>query len=806
MYTSLRRRGRLGRTAITGFGLALAATALVVPHAMPVYADAAGKGGDFVPLSPSGALLDTRNGTGGVTGPRTAGSTATFLVRGRGGVPAAGVSAVLVDVTAVSPTAATHLTLWPDGSSRPALSMVTAAANQIISNSAVVPVGANGRLALFNNAGSTHVTVDVQGYFTETAGGAGGGFVPVNHTRLVDTRSGLGGAAGAIAAGGSRTFTLTGGVIPAGAAAAFLDLIVTGATDNGWLAAYPAGGSGRSVMDFETGTTTHGAAVKLAADGRVTFANHSNETIHLVVTGQGYFTTSSASGAGLRTVPVKRVLDTRSGSGVGSGGTVDVQVGGTNGLPTRGIAGAVLNVTAVSPTESGTLKAWPVGGAEPIGTVVNFPAGRTRAALSVVQLGTSARVRIKNTGSSSVHILVDLQGWFAHPLPVLPIEQFSRMSVLQAAPVGTALGALEYSYVDNIGRVRHAHQSDPDFFGSVQWTAVGEGPAFTGQPALSQLASGEVQIAAQNRDGDVWTISQPAPGGTWGSWADQGGSMATPPVAARLSDGTTVLFAVDVDGKLWHLRAAGTGWRSLGDADLAGQVTVVRVDTGLRLFALTTTGTTKTATYTTGGALSGWTDLGAAGSTGTPAAVVYPGFQARVFVRAADGSVLTLMQDASGAWPAQWQSTGAFTAAGSPAAALDVSGRTAVVVRGADNEIYVSFETAQGSGAWGNWVRTSPDISDPAATDPTIAPFTNSSGQTWLIAFRNVNDSTRLHARQLPAVGVTRAATAGDPAFTRHTLTGPAALAAQLRPGGADSRRGRPGHPGRQESVQLLDG
>ena len=777
MHSSPRWRGRLGRTAIAFFGLALVASALVVPHATRAHADAAGKGGDFVPLSPGGALLDTRSGTGGVTGPRTAGSTTTFLVRGRGGVPAAGVSAVLVDVTAISPTTATHLTLWPDGSSRPALSMVNAAANQIISNSAVVPVGANGRLALFNNAGSTHVAVDVQGYFTETAGGAGGGFVPVNHTRLVDTRSGLGGGAGAIAAGGSRTFTLTGGVIPAGAAAAFLDLIVTGATDNGWLAAYPAGGSGRSVMDFETGTTTHGAAVKLAADGRGTFVNHSNETIHLVLTGQGYFTASSASGAGLRTLPVNRLLDTRTtgGTGVGSGGTVDVQVGGTNGLPTRGVAGAVLNVTAISPAASGTLKAWPVSGAEPIASVVNFPAGDTRAALSVVQLGTSARVRIKNTSSGSLHITVDLQGWFANPLPVRPIEQFSRMSVLQAAPSGTALGALEYSYVDNIGRVRHAHQTDPDIFGSVQWTAVGEGPAFTGQPALSQLANGQVQLAAQNRDSDIWTISQPAPGGTWGSWADQGGSMAAPPVAARLPDGTTVLFAVDGDGKLWHLRQASAGWRSLGDADLAGQVTVVRVDTGLRLFALTTTGTTKTATYTTGGALSGWTDLGAAGSTGTPAAVVYPGFQARVFVRAADGSVLTLMQDAGGAWPAQWQSTGAFPAAGSPAAVLDVSGRTAVVVRGADSEIYVLFETAQGSGAWGNWVRTSPDFSDPAATDPTVAPFTNSSGQTWLIAFRNVNDSTRLHTRQLPAVGVARAARVGAPAFTTHVLAGPAA-------------------------------
>jgi hypothetical protein len=756
----------------------LATSALVGTHTTEAHADVAGQGGDFVALSPSGVLLDTRNGTGGVTGLRTAGSTTTFPVLGRGGVPATGVQAVVVDLTAISPTATTNLTLWPDGTSRPAVSMLNAGAGQIISNSAVVPVGTNGRLSLYNNAGNTHVAVDVQGYFTETAGGAGGGFVPVNHTRLVDTRSGLGGSTGAIAAGGSKTFTLTGGAVAAGAAAVFLDVIVTGATDAGWLAAYPAGGSGtRSVMDFAIGTTNHGAAVKLSSDGRVTFVNHSSETIHLVLTAQGYFTASTATGAGLRTMAPRRLLDTRSGGGsaVPAGGVVDVQVGGRHGLPTRGIAGVAVNLIAVSPATSGVLKAWPVGGTEPVASVVNFPAGVTRSALSVVQLGTSARVRVRNTGSGSVHIVLDIQGWFANPLPALPTEQFSRTSVMQAERAGVNLGSVEYSYVDNIGRLRHAHQVNPDNFDSVQWTAVGDGPAFTGQPALSQSADGQVQTAVQNRDSDIWTISQPAPGGTWGpTWTDLGGSMATPPVAAELSDATTVLFAVDADGKLWHLRQVAEGWQSLGDADLAGPVTVVPVDTGQRLFALTTTGTVKTATYTTGGALSGWTDLGAAGSTGTPAAVVYPGYQVRVFVRAADGSIVTMMQDAAGAWPGQWQPTGVFTAGGSPAAVLDPSGRTAVVARAVDNEIFVVFETAQGSGAWGNWARLNPNNSDPAATDPTIAPFTNSAGQAWLIAFRNINDATRIYQRYVPAAGVARAATAGVPAFRGHTLPKPA--------------------------------
>lgn len=760
MQAPIRRRGTIVVAA-----LALALAVLAVPRGPAAHADAAGKGGDFVPLTPSVQALDTRNGIGGLTGVRTAGSTSSFPVLGVGGIPSAGVSAVLVDITAVAPSVATFLELWADGTDRPAVSMVNAPKDVTISNSAVVPVGANGKIALYNSGGNVHVTVDVQGWFTETSGGAGGGFVPVDHTRVADTRND---AAGAIAAGATRTFTLTGGVLPAGAKAAMLDAIVVSAPAGGWLAAYPAGGDGsHSVVDFGAGTQSQGISVALSADGKASFTNRSPGAIHLVLTAEGYFTGTSTTGAGLRPIVADRILDTRNlGAAIPANGTVDVSVGGTNGLPTRGIAGAALNLIAIAPTAGGFLRAWPADGTEGALSLLNYPApGGVQASSAVVRPGTEGKIRIRNVSAGTVHLVVDLQGWFADPLPVLPTEQFSPVSIMQATPSGTALGALEYGYVDNIGRVRFAHQPNVNDFGTVQWTPVADGPAFTGRPALSQQSGGQMQIAVQNRDSDVWTVTQTTAGGTWGTWSDQGGSMASPPTAAKLSDGGTVLFAVDVDGRLWHERQAATGWRSLGDAGLTGPVTAVPVDTGLRLFARDSAGDVETAGYTTGGALSGWTSLGGAGSTGTPAAVVYPGYQVRLFVRAADGTIVTKMQDATGAWPAAWSSTG-FAAAGSPAAVLDPSGRSAVVARGSDSEVYRVFETAQGSGAWGEWARISPDVSDPAAGDPTVAPFVNSSGQTWLIAFRNRNDTTRVYDRQIAGVS----ALAARAEFTGHSL------------------------------------
>jgi hypothetical protein len=370
------------------------------------------RGGDFVRLSTSASVLDTRTGLGSPAGLRAGGSVTSFPVAGVGGVPATGVRAVLVDVTAVQPVNGTYLTLFPEGTTRnTALSMVNAAPGQIISNTAVLPLPASGKLSLYNNSGNTHLTVDVQGYYTAPFGTGGGGFVPVPHTRLVDTRE----SGGLIASGASRTFTLTGGVVPAGAAAAFLDVIVTHSTGYGWLGARAPGDGERSVMDYLPGTFAHGVAVRLDSAGRATFTNHGAAAIHLVLTAEGYYTASQTTGWGLRTMAATRVVDTRldDPAPVAANAAIDVALG----LPAGSVA--LLNLTVVSNTQGGYLRAWPAGGAEPAPSLVNYPDPNTaaRAGLAAVQVGTDGKVRIKNTSPGTVHIVADLQAWFAPPIP-----------------------------------------------------------------------------------------------------------------------------------------------------------------------------------------------------------------------------------------------------------------------------------------------------------------------------------------------------------------------------------------------------
>ncbi|MGW5559825.1 hypothetical protein ACWER9_21710 [Micromonospora sp. NPDC003944] len=734
-------------------------------------------------------LLDTRDGTGGTTGVRGAKSVTTFNAIGVGGVPSSGVSALMVDVTAIQPTANTFLSIYPDLTTVSASAM-NASIGEVMTNSAVVKPGTNGKLAVSNAGGNVHIRVDLVGYFTSATGSTGSGFVPVDAIRVVDSRSGLGIAAGTMPTRGTRTANISGGgLVPASATAVMLDVVVIGATGNGWLTV-GSSATAETGIDYAKGNTSMGAVVKLnPGGGGAVILENRGPAVHVAITVQGYWTGNPTTGAGLRPVPATTLHDSRLPSGaqpVPAGGTVDVAVAGTNGLPTRGIAAAVLNVHAVAPTSGGYFTVTPLGSAANIMSTTNFTAGHVaRSSIMVTKLGTEGKVRIKNASSGTVHVVVDLQGWFADPMPFLPVASFSRSAALQGQPSeGSAVGTVVYAHTDNTGQVRVVHQSNPDDFSSFQHIPLFGAEAFTGQPSLNVLsATKQMQISALHTTGTVWAGAQTAANAaTWGTTGSLGATMAAPPTAVTLANGVSVIFGVDVDGVLWHYRQTGTtaSWKSLGDVDLAGGLATVDLGTGgIQLVATTSTGTIKTAVYSTDGALTGWTDLGG-NVTGVPAAFLIQGPRSAVVARAADGSLVLKKQELGGAWPTAWQTVGTFTAAGSPAAIVDPAlGRIVVVARGSDNEMYRVYEAEQGSGTWGEWLRLYENPSDPtaatAATDPTIAPIQNSAGIGFVVVYRNRNNTTIALDRRFAAPGGMAAAKVSPSAvsFTAHLIPTP---------------------------------
>ena len=118
----------------------------------------------YNPVTPV-RVLDTRDGTDGYSTPVGAGKTIALQVTGKNGVPTSGVTAVVLNVTATGPTAASHVTAYPHGQALPTASNLNFTKGQTIPNLVIVPVGANGKVDLNNYADTVNLVADLEDYF-----------------------------------------------------------------------------------------------------------------------------------------------------------------------------------------------------------------------------------------------------------------------------------------------------------------------------------------------------------------------------------------------------------------------------------------------------------------------------------------------------------------------------------------------------------------------------------------------------------------------------------------------------------------
>jgi hypothetical protein len=244
--------------------------------------------GLYQPLLTS-RVLDTRSGTGGYVTPFGPQQTRVVLVTGVAGVPASGVSAVVLNVVATNQTAAGYLIAWPDGSPQPLASNLNFLANQTAVNRVIVNVGSNGRIDIYNAAGSVDVIADVNGYF-----GASGSseFVPLNPVRVYDSRN-----SSPFGPQETRTIPITdhGGVPKAGGntapTAVVINVTVTNETGAGYLVVWPDGfgmPSPGSDNNFYPNTTEANLDVVMLIDGQVRVFN-AGGSANVIIDVTGYY-------------------------------------------------------------------------------------------------------------------------------------------------------------------------------------------------------------------------------------------------------------------------------------------------------------------------------------------------------------------------------------------------------------------------------------------------------------------------------------------------------------------------------------
>ena len=84
-------------------------------------------------------------------------------------MPATGVSAVVLNLTAVAPTSRGYLTAYPSTMTRPTASSINFNAGWTGANLVTVPIATGGKVRIFNASGLTHAVADVVGYYHSSA-------------------------------------------------------------------------------------------------------------------------------------------------------------------------------------------------------------------------------------------------------------------------------------------------------------------------------------------------------------------------------------------------------------------------------------------------------------------------------------------------------------------------------------------------------------------------------------------------------------------------------------------------------------
>jgi hypothetical protein len=385
-----------------------------------------GTGGAHRLVTPA-RILDTRTGLGAPAAKLAPSTELRVAVAGRGGVPAGGASAVVLNLTATNPGAGGYFTLYPGGAARPLASNLNFGPGATVANLVEVPLGADGSVALYNGSGGTSdAVIDVAGWVTtpDAAIDGNGLYAPLAPARLLDTRAG----AGPLGPGATRALQVTGqgGVPAAGVAGVVLNLTVTGPSAPSFVTVYPSGVAQplASNLNFVPGQTVpNRVMVPVGPDGKINLYNQAGST-EVVVDVNGWFASGGAA-TGQRFTPLSpaRILDTRPGSQVGpyatpfpTNTTRRVAVAGLGGVPGPGAPSparaVVLNVTVTGPSASGYLTAFASDLAGvPLASDLNWRPGLTVANLVVVQLGTDGAIKLYNQ-LGNTDVVVDVLGWY----------------------------------------------------------------------------------------------------------------------------------------------------------------------------------------------------------------------------------------------------------------------------------------------------------------------------------------------------------------------------------------------------------
>jgi hypothetical protein len=395
--------------------------------------------GAYSPLSQTRRILDTRAGLGAPKGQVAAGRTVHLSVAGLG-VPTHSVSAVALNLTVTGPTAAGYVTAFPTGVARPMASTINFPRGWTGANFVTVPVGAGGKVDLYNCCGKVSLIADIVGWYAKDDGARTvSSFIPrafqiAQPQRLLDTRTW----------GYGKLPSHYYAEIPVHYSGFFPSpMVVTvtalGATSTGYVTTYTyaENPTKTSTLNLHPGVITTNLAMVKLLGGKSTFRvyNGSSKPVHLLIDAVGFYDHDDLPDA-LRYRPVTptRIVDTRIAFGSTPFAAASThEIHAPDSVADDSTWAVLANVTAVKPTVRTFLTAWPsyIDLARPAVSFMNPGPGATVANSTITGVGFGNNFKVYNS-SGTTNLVIDVAGTFQQFPPAAPAGLRGATSRTQA--------------------------------------------------------------------------------------------------------------------------------------------------------------------------------------------------------------------------------------------------------------------------------------------------------------------------------------------------------------------------------------
>ena len=348
-----------------------------------------------------------------------AGQPKRVKVTGRAGVPASGVLAAALEVTANGADGAGALLVQNPDTGQPSTPVVQFSRGRASTAMAAVKVNSGGEVVLTSSKNLT-VRLDAVGWFDEFAflsgnPASGSQFHAVDAARLATTEKG-----DRLGPGQRITVQATGrsGIPAADVTAVAVSVTALRPAGRGRLVAHPDGNATSTpVVSYSSGAETQLAFVKVGNGGRFTLRAMERAT-HVRVVAVGYF---QEPGDDIVTgqsslIPAKTLLAAR----LGDGAAREVKAAGVGRIPEIGVQSLLVTIAVSGAKRAGRLVLHRAGDPATKLAVVTYRKGRSTSTTAIAPLSFQDGQLVARNAGGPARVRLSAIGWHAWVIPPPP--------------------------------------------------------------------------------------------------------------------------------------------------------------------------------------------------------------------------------------------------------------------------------------------------------------------------------------------------------------------------------------------------